>query len=69
MSEIQTNTIYLVFEGDETGERGIMPATELVECGTPIDDNGDDMAYVGWTTDYSAAINYRDDWEAKTELN
>lgn len=49
--------LYLLFEdGQIGGERAIMPASELVECGTPITEQGDDMEYAGYTTDTAEAV-------------
>ena len=58
MSEIQTTPLYLLFQSDN-GERAYMPDSELVECGTPIDSNGDDMFYIGHTDNVEVASNWR----------
>lgn len=51
--------LYLLFQDPQIGgERAFMPASDLVECGTPITEQGDDMDYTAYTTTLELAVEW-----------
>ena len=57
--------LFLLFESFALPERGYMEATDLMQCGTPIDTDGDDMILYGWTTSENDA----DAWIMKRSID